>query len=49
MTSLVEIYRRFPNMGGRWRQLTIRADWNMSYTGREYDSRQCVNFRKCKA
>ncbi len=37
------------NMGGRWRQLTIRADWNMSYTGREYDSRQCVNFRKCKA
>jgi hypothetical protein len=34
------------NFGGKWRQLTIRADWNQTYTGREYDSRQLVNFRR---
>ena len=36
------------NFGGKWRQLTIRADWNQTYTGREYDSRQLVNFRRVK-
>jgi hypothetical protein len=36
------------NFGGKWRQLAIRTDWNMIYTGREYDSRQFVNFRRQK-
>ena len=36
------------NFGGKWRQLTIQSDWGHVYTGREYDSRQLVNFRRVK-
>lgn len=36
------------NLGARWRQLTIRSDWGHVYSGREYGSRQCVNFRRVK-
>lgn len=36
------------NLGGRWRQVTIRSDWGHVYSGREYDSRQFVNFRRAK-
>lgn len=37
------------NFGGRWRQVRVRAAWGAIYAGREYDSRQCVNFRRLKA
>lgn len=38
------------NMGGRWRQVQIKPDFcRWYYTGREYDSRQCVNFKRMKA
>jgi hypothetical protein len=36
------------NFGGRWRQVTIRTDWNQCYTGREFDSHHLVRFRKVK-
>lgn len=34
------------NFGGRWRAVTMRADWGDTYHGREYASRQFVNWRK---
>ena len=38
------------NFGGKWRQLTIKPDFcRWYYAGREYDSRQCVNFKRLKA
>jgi hypothetical protein len=38
------------NMGAKWRQLRIKPDFcRWYYTGREYDSRQCVNFKRMKA
>jgi len=38
------------NMGAKWRQITIKPDFcRWYYTGREYNSRQCVNFRRMKA
>jgi hypothetical protein len=38
------------NMGGKWRQIRIKPDFcRWYYTGREYDSRQCVNFKRMKA
>jgi hypothetical protein len=36
------------NLGGAWRAITIKTDWGFSYHGREYDSRQCVNFKRAK-
>jgi len=38
------------NFGGIWRQITIKPDFSPEYyTGREYESQQCVNFRRMKA
>lgn len=38
------------NFGGKWREVRIKPDFcRWYYTGREYDSRQCVNFRRMKA
>lgn len=38
------------NMGAKWRQLRIKPDFcRWYYTGREYNSRQCVNFKRMKA
>lgn len=38
------------NFGGKWRQVTIKPDFcRWYYAGREYDSRQCVNFRRLKS
>jgi hypothetical protein len=40
----------YNNMGAKWRQLRIKPDFcRWYYTGREYDSRQCVNFKRMKA
>lgn len=36
------------NFGARWRSIEVRADWGGLYYGREYDSRQLVNFRRAK-
>jgi|SRR5882724_1537227 len=37
------------NFGSKWRQIKIRLDFTYwYYTGREYESRQCVNFKKMK-
>lgn len=37
------------NFGGKWRQVTARMAWGDTYTGREYDSRQFVNWRRTAA
>lgn len=36
------------NLGAKWRVLHVRADWGGVYSGREYKSRQLVNFRRLK-
>jgi hypothetical protein len=36
------------NMGARWRLVRMTAAWGGEYSGREYDSRQLVNFRRLK-
>lgn len=36
------------NLGAKWRHVTVRTDWGHVYAGREYDSRQFVNFRRVK-
>ena len=33
----------------KWRQVTIRADWGQTYTGREYVSTHLVNLRRVAA
>jgi len=38
------------NMGAKWRQIRIKPDFcRWYYTGREYESRQFVNFKRMKA
>lgn len=34
------------NFGARWRTVKMRSDWGDLYSGREYDSRQLVNFKR---
>lgn len=36
------------NLGARWRTVRVRAAFGGIYQGREYDSRQLVNFRRLK-